>query len=292
MIHPLQVALPKNLQEALTLLSERNNVFVVAGGTDVVPGLGQGSNRFKNTEMLVDINGIKELKGISVNNNIVTIGTAETFTNILTNSIIKKELPLLVKACGTIGSVQIRNRATIGGNFVNNAPCADTVPVLLVYDATIVIESLNSKREIALSEFLNGPYRTQLKKDEIVTQINIPVPVKEFSGDFYKLGRRRAVAISRVTLAVLVSIKENKIDEIRIASGAVTPIGTRFNDLEKSVTGKTIDENLLKDISANLGKNILGVAGLRWSSEYKLPVVQQVFYQMLYKAVYRGENGK
>jgi carbon-monoxide dehydrogenase medium subunit/xanthine dehydrogenase FAD-binding subunit len=290
MIHPLEVVIPKDLHKALTCLSEGSDVLVIAGGTDVVPGLGQGSNRFKNARMLVDINNIKELKGISFNNDIVTIGAAETFTNILDNSIIKNKLPLLIKACGTIGSVQIRNRATIGGNFVNNAPCADAVPVLLAYNATILIESLNSKREIALAEFLNGPYRTQLKKDEIVTQINIPVPVKEFTGDFYKLGRRRAVAISRITLALLVSIKENTIDEIRIASGAVTPIGIRFTDLEKSVTGKVVDENLLKDISANLGKRILDAAGLRWSSEYKLPVVQQVFYQMLYKSIYGGGN--
>lgn len=292
MIHPLEVIIPKNLHEALAYLSDRSNSAVIAGGTDVVPGLGQGSNRFKNVGMLVDINRIKELKGISFNNNIVTIGTTETFTNILDNFIIKNELPLLIKACGTIGSVQIRNRATIGGNFVNNAPCADTVPVLLAYNATILIESLNSKREIALADFLNGPYRTQLKRDEIVTQINIPVPAKEFIGDFYKLGRRRAVAISRITLALLVSIKENKIDEIRIASGAVTPIGTRFDDLEKSVIGKNVDDNLLKGLSADLGKSILEAAGLRWSSEYKLPVVQQVFYQMLHKSIYGGGNGK
>jgi xanthine dehydrogenase FAD-binding subunit len=292
MIHPLEVVLPKDLKGALSQLAEKNNVHIIAGGTDVVPGLGQESNRFKNIELLVDINKIKELKGISVNNGIITIGAAETFTNILNASIIKKELPLLAKACGTIGSVQIRNRATIAGNFVNNAPCADSVPVLLAYNAAIVIESVNSKKEIPLSEFLSGPYKTQLKKDEIVTQINIPIPAKEFAGDFYKLGRRRAVAISRITLALLISVKENKIDEIRIASGAVTPIGVRFADLEKSVAGKTIDDNLLKDIAVGLGKNILEVTGLRWSSEYKLPVVQQVFYQMLCKAVYGGENGK
>lgn len=291
MIKPLNVVLPKNLKEALTFLSGGNNVQVIAGGTDVVPGLGQGSNRFKNAETLVDINKIKELKGIILSDGNIVIGAAENFSDVLNNKIIKDNLPLLAKACGTIGSVQIRNRATIAGNFVNNAPCADTVPVLLAYNASITIESLNSKRELPLAEFLNGPYKTQLKKDEIVTSIIIPKPVKEYAGDFYKLGRRRAVAISRITLALLVNVKENKIDEIRIAAGAVTPIGKRFTELEKSAVGKTIDETFLKSLSSDLGKNILDVTGLRWSSEYKLPVVQQVFYQMLHKAVYGGKDG-
>lgn len=291
MIRPVEIMLPKNLNEALTTLSERDNAHIIAGGTDVVTGLAQESNRFKNTELLVDINKITELKGITSTDGVIRIGAAETFTAILRNAVINENLPLLAKACGTIGSVQIRNRATIAGNFVNNAPCADTVPVLLAYNASLVIESLNAKREIPLSDFISGPYKTQLKKGEIVSGILIPVPVKQFRGDFYKLGRRRAVAISRITLALLLSIKDNKIEEIRIASGAVTPIGTRFPELEKSVVGKPADENLIQNLSAELGKNILAVTGLRWSSEYKLPVVQQVFYQMLHKAIHMGGSG-
>ena len=292
MIRPLEVMLPKDLNEALAILSGNENVSLIAGGTDVVPGLGQNSNRFKNIELLVDINKINELKGIENNGTVISIGAAENFSGILSNSIIKDKLPLLAKACGTIGSVQIRNRATIAGNFVNNAPCADTVPVLLAYNSTITIESAGSKKEIALCEFLSGPYKTQLAKGEIVTRVNIPVPEKEFSGDFYKLGRRRAVAISRITLALLLSTKENIIDELRIASGAVTPIGTRFFELEKFAQGQAIDAHLLETLSVKLGENILNVTGLRWSSEYKLPVVQQVFYQMLHKAVYGGNNGE
>jgi len=291
MIKPVDIILPKDLNDALAILSEKDaGIQIIAGGTDVVPGLAQESNRFKNARLLVDINKIKELKEITIENGVVSIGAGETFSNILDNPVIKAYFPLLAKACGTIGSVQIRNRATIAGNFVNNAPCADSVPVLLVYDASLIIESSGAKREILLGDFLSGPYKTQLKENEIVTRITIPVPAKQFAGDFYKLGRRRAVAISRITLALLLSIKESKIDEIRIASGAVTPIGTRFTELENSFTGKNIYEVTLKNLSADLGRNIIKVTGLRWSSEYKLPVVQQVLYQMLHNAVYGGGN--
>lgn len=288
MMPSLEILFPKDLNEALnTLALNQENIHIIAGGTDVIPGLNQESNRFKNTRLLIDINKIPEAKGIIIGTEKISIGAAVTFSDILQNEVVQKKLPLLWKSAGTIGSVQIRNRATLAGNFVNNAPCADSVPVLLVYNATIEIESLNSKREIPLNDFLSAPYKTKLKKDELVTRINIPIPPKNFVGDFYKLGRRRAVAISRITLALLISLNDNIIDEIRIASGAVTPIGTRFFDLEKFAKGKKLDDQFCKYLSKKLGEQIIQTAGLRWSSEYKLPVVQQMFYQLL-KGIERG----
>lgn len=278
----IEILTPKTLTEILGILSERQeNLTLIAGGTDVVTGLQQESKRFKESEVLIDVNHVPELKEIKHLHEKISIGAAATFSEINNSSIVSNELPILKKAVSTIGSLQIRNRATIAGNFVNNAPCADTVPALLVYNATIEIESMNSKRETYLQEFLQGPYKTQLKKDEVVTRINIPIPPKSFIGDFYKLGRRRAVAISRITLAVLMELKENKINKIRIASGAVTPIGIRFPELEKYALDKELDDNLLKTLASKMGEEIIKVTGLRWSSAYKLPVVQQMFYQLL-----------
>ncbi|NJD22386.1 MAG: hypothetical protein FIA82_06910 [Melioribacter sp.] len=285
MISSIEILTPKNLNEVLGILSSNGgDLRIIAGGTDIVTGLKQESNRFIKTEVLIDINRVAEVKGIGQANGRISIGAASTFTEIYKNQIVSKELPILKKAVATIGSLQIRNRATIAGNFVNNAPCADTVPALLVYNATIEIESINSKREISLQEFLQGPYITQLKKDEIVTRINIPVPPENFIGDFYKLGRRQAVAISRITFAVLMELEKNKINEIRIASGAVTPIGTRFSELEKFAKGKEVNNNFLKTLACKMGDEIIKLTGLRWSSEYKLPVVQQMFYQILRSA--------
>ena len=282
MMPSVEILIPKNLHEALGILSNQNKVLrIIAGGTDVVTGLKQESNRFIDAEVLMDVNRIEEIKGIEQRNGKISIGAASTFTEIFMNQIVARELPILKKAVAAIGSLQIRNRATIAGNFVNNAPCADTVPALLVYNATLEIESINSKREIPLQEFLQGPYKTQLKKDEIVTRINIPVPPKSFSGDFYKLGRRQAVAISRITLAVLLELHEDKINEIRIASGAATPIGIRFPELEKFAKGNKINDNFLKTLASKMGEEIIKSTGLRWSSEYKLPVVQQMFYLIL-----------
>lgn len=275
---------PSSLKNALKILSDvKTNAKILAGGTDIIPGFHIESKRFIDTELLIDIKKIKGLNEIKERKDLVEIGACVTFSQLSENEIIRKYFPLLAKAAESVGSVQIRNRATVVGNFVNNAPCADSVPPLLVYDAKIEIQSLNRKKEISLQKFLIKPYTTALKKNEIVTKIIIPKPDEELRGDFYKLGRRRAVAISRISLAVLMKKKNGLIDEIRIASGAVTPIGTRLYDLERYAKGKEANSETFKELSIQLGQKVLEITGLRWSSEYKLPVLQQTFYQLLLK---------
>jgi carbon-monoxide dehydrogenase medium subunit/xanthine dehydrogenase FAD-binding subunit len=241
---------------------------------------------------LIDINKIDELHSIQMSENEIMIGAATTFSEIQENLLIEKYLPLLKKAVSTIGSLQIRNKATIAGNFVNNAPCADSVPALLVYDARIELQSLNKKRELLLEDFLMEPYKTQLDSNEIVTKIIIPIPKENYKSDFYKLGRRRAVAISRITLAVLCNVKNNTFNDIKIASGAVTPIGKRFKEIENFAKGKKITNELLIQLSQKLGEEILQATGLRWSTAYKLPVVQQTFYQLLFNLTYKSNENK
>lgn len=277
-----EVLIPKTLTEVLQLLAyHKETTKILAGGTDVITGIKQESKRFIDTELLIDVNHIHELKEIRKEKNKIIIGAASTFSELYSNELINKELPILKKSSGAIGSLQIRNRATLAGNFVNNAPCADSVPALLVYNASLEIESLTSKKEISLQEFLQGPYKTQLQPGEIVTKIIVPVPEENYEGDFYKLGRRRAVAISRLTFALLIKLENELVKDIRIASGAVTPIGMRFPKLERYANQKNFDEKLCRDLSQKMGEEVLSVTGLRWSSAYKLPVVQQMFFQLL-----------
>lgn len=282
MITVKEILLPKTVNEICRLLQNNNGTLkIIAGGTDIIPGFHIDSPRFINTDRLIDINRIDELKEITVKDNSIFIGTAVTFSEIISNQILKDKLPLLVKASKTIGSTQIRNRASVGGNFINNAPCADSVAPLLVYDSEIKIKSYTSEKIMKLQDFLVKPYGTRLKPEEIVTQIVIPIPSEKLKGDFYKLGRRRAVTISRISLAMLLDLNDNVIDELRIASGAVTPIGTRLFDVEKFACGKMFNDNTIREIAIKVGESILKITGVRWSSEYKIPVVQQVCYQLL-----------
>jgi xanthine dehydrogenase FAD-binding subunit len=280
MIPKLEILLPKTIEEACSFLV--NNKFkIIAGGTDIVPGFHIDSPRFKDIETLIDINGINELKEIKINSDKISIGAAVTFSEIISNEILNKYCQLLVKASKTIGSRQIRNRATIAGNFINNAPCADSVAPLLVYDASVKIKSKTSERIIKLDDLLLKPYKTQLQPDELVSEIILPISSHSLKGDFYKLGRRRAVSISRISLAVLMEVEDKIIKQMKIASGAVTPIGKRLSDIEDFAQGKICCDKTFKEIAVKLGERILEVSGLRWSSEYKIPVIQQMCYQLL-----------
>ena len=282
MIPAIDYARPKIIAEALSLLAENlGDSSIIAGGTDLIPGFQQRGARFQNIKKLIDINQVAELNIIEKDDQNIIIGAGVPFSELMKNPLIRENFPLLSKAASTVGSVQIRNRATIGGNFINNAPCADSVPPLLVYESKIQIRSEKNQRELPLQEFLSRPYRTQLKPDEMVTQIVLPLRFENYSGDFCKLGRRRGVAISRITLAVLMKIDNKTIQDIRIASGAVTPIGLRFPELEDFARGKQINDDVFKYLVQKLGQSILDTTGLRWSTAYKLPVVQQMFYQLL-----------
>lgn len=288
MIPVSEILLPKSIDEVCRHLQNNNGLSkIIAGGTDLVPGFHIESPRFTSIERLIDINNVNELKTVSVVDDHISIGSAISFSELISNPVINEKLPLLAKASRTIGSTQIRNRATLGGNFINNAPCADSVAPLLVYDAEIKIKSFAEEKVMKLQEFLVKPYVTRLKPDEIVTNIIVPNPSEKFRGDFYKLGRRKAVSISRISLAILLDVNNGLINEMRIASGAVTPIGSIFYDVEQFAKGKYFSDESIKEIAIKLGDRILEVSGIRWSSEYKIPVVQQVCYQLL-KKIERG----
>jgi len=282
MIPAIDYIRPRTLDEALSALSENHgNAAVLAGGTDIVPGLQQGSRRFASITKLIDIGAIPELKAMDFDGQLLRIGAGITFSELSHDPLVRENFPLLTEAAQGIGSVQIRNRATIGGNCCNNAPCADSVPPLLVYEARLRILSHKSERIVWLQDFLLKPYHTQLQPDEILVQIILPSLPKGYWGKFYKLGRRRGVAISRITLALLIKVGADVIEDIRLASGAVTPIGVRFHELEAEARGKPCSDELFRHLAARLGQAILEKTGLRWSTAYKLPVVQQMFYQLL-----------
>ncbi len=278
---------PESLKEAFDILNHfSSSAKIIAGGTDIIPGFQQKSSRFKDVFVLIDLKNLHELKKISIENNFLHIGASVTFTELQNNELILKHFPLLAKAASTVGSLQIRNRATMAGNFVNCAPCADSVAPLLVYDAEVIVKSAKAIRQINMGEFLIKPYKTQLKENEIVTEVLLPLLNEDYKGDFYKLGRRSAVSISRISLAVLLRQEKNILTDFRIASGAVTPIGKRFPSIENLFIGKEISQSLLKNISVELGKETINAAGIRWSAQYKIPVVQQVCYQLLNNLCY------
>jgi xanthine dehydrogenase FAD-binding subunit len=281
---------PRSLDAALKVLSENaDGVTVIAGGTDVIPGMQQGDPRFCTARSVVDIHHLSELRAVVENGSLCHLGAALTFSELVAHARIRSEFPLLSQAAASIGSVQIRNRATLGGNFINNAACADSVPPLLVYDARVRIRSLKGEREMPLGDFLLAPNLTALARDELVTEVLLPPVPPGYVGRFYKLGRRRGIAVARLTLAVLLKVNASVVEDVRIASGAATPIGVRFPELESEVRGKMVSEDLWAALAQELGKAVLERTGLRWSAAYKLPVLQQALFGMLCDLSFRRQ---
>lgn len=256
---------------------------ILGGGTDVITGIRNESNRFKNIDYIIDFKNIKKVHQIIENEDYYLIGAFVTFSELTDYFEEKKEFKLLTDAINRIGNLQVRNRATIGGNIVNCAPCADSVPPLLIYNAKVILASSLEEREIPLSEFLVSPYKTTLKGNEFLAYIKIPKEEKDYKGTFVKLGKRRGVAISRISIAVFTKIEENKFIDLRIASGAITPIAKRFFQIEDRYKGKETTSEIIKQIVGDVANEVLSQTGIRWSYPYKLPVFQQLLYSEIKK---------
>ena len=267
MISVISYKRPQTLAEALSLM--RSGEFApIAGGTDLVPQM-----RHSQPRQLMDISRI----GIDfINSEIdaVEIGAAATHTRLNSDNSIKEFLPLLSRASGLVGSWQIRNRGTVGGNIVNASPCADTVPALLIYDAKVVLVSSKKKRMISLAEFILKPYLTDIKPNELLHSIICRKSDQPAGASYLKLGRRQAVNISRMTLAVsLVKDENDIIKSAQIAVGSVFPVPSRVTELENMLVGQTITSALFND-AANLAADLMiRESGLRWSTSYKKPVL-------------------
>ncbi|HHE38013.1 MAG TPA: aldehyde oxidase, partial [Candidatus Cloacimonetes bacterium] len=260
---------PKNLENALEILSGKK-FQILAGGTDIIV-----QARMK-TELqnLLNIYSLQELKEITETENEIIIGSAVTFSKLISNKIIQKHFPILVKACSSIGSTQIRNRATIGGNIINAAPCADSVPPLILRSAELVLQSKSENRKIPIKDFIIKHYKTQIKTDEILISISIPKPSnKKYYHSYSQLGRRNAMNITRMSISAMISFASNKnIEECYLVDGSLFSCSQRLTNVENFLIGKPLNEQTIEAIEKPLSEKIEKEIGNRWSSEYKKPV--------------------
>ncbi len=256
---------------------------VIAGGTDILIDIRKQDSKIDYVKNIVDIYDIQQLINFEVKDNICRIGACCTFTEISNNEFVRSNFPVLKMAAEKIGSPQIRNVATIGGNICNLAACADSIAPLLVYDAKVRILSDNNERIVPLENILIKPYKTDIHSDEILTEILLPLHERNWKYCFQKLGRRSGVSISRLSYAILLKSKNNKIKDIRFALGALFPIPKRLKVLEDELMHQTISPDLWKDVSRKVAQQILDETGVRWSTPYKIPTLQQLLFSSLMK---------
>ncbi|MCK4358536.1 MAG: molybdopterin-dependent oxidoreductase [Candidatus Cloacimonetes bacterium] len=265
----IKIETPTSLNDALELLS-KDKYKIISGGTDMIIQL-RKNTKFRK---LLNIYNLSELKNISEDDDKIRIGSAVTFTDIIENESIRKNFPLLIKACSLIGSKQIRNRGTIGGNIINASPSTDSVPPLIVYKARLLLQSKNSNREINVEDFIIKNYQTQIKPEEILTAIIIPkLPDKKYYHSYFKLGRRNAMNIARLSLCVMISFdKKENIKECFLVAGSLLNRPQRLTKIEEILIGRKLTSSVINEIENPLKKIIDSKIGTRWSAEYKMPV--------------------
>ena len=192
-MHPFEYFAPGTLDEAVSLLSRgKGQARVIAGGTDLIIEI---KEHIHHPDCLVDINKIEGLDDLSYDNDAgLKIGALTTVRTVEQAPIIKNTYPGLFQAVSQLGSVQIRNRATVAGNICRASPSADTPPPLIAAGAWVTIFGPSGEREIQLEEFFTGPGRTILGPDDILTAIHVPPPPPQTGRVYLKLGRRKVMS--------------------------------------------------------------------------------------------------
>jgi carbon-monoxide dehydrogenase medium subunit/xanthine dehydrogenase FAD-binding subunit len=245
----------KSIDEALFLLEKyKGEGKLIAGGTDTIIDM-RNEEIFFN--VLIDISSIEELSYIQEKEDFIEIGSMTTFTQIVESEIPARNLNGFKKACRLIGSPQIRNRGTIGGNIANGSAAADSVPPLLALDSILTILSSKEKREIRLEDFLMQPNSERLKEDELLHSIKFRKLSDNQVLTFAKLCLRKALAISRISMSILLELNDNReVKDIKIASGSLGKYPMREREVESFLKGRNIDEEAV-DEAYNILKKVL-----------------------------------
>lgn len=231
-ISGLAVVRPDSLDHALALLRDEGPLVPLAGCTDVYVALNFGTlaaTRF------IDLWGLDGLRGIEATEGVMRVGALATHTDLVRHPEVRARLPILADACREVGGIQIQNRGTLAGNVANGSPAGDTLPVLAVADAVVVLRSADAERRVPFDGFYTGYRATVMRPDELIVAIEIP-PV-EGEQWFRKVGTRAAQAISKVVMAAV------RAPRPRISLGSVGPTVVRLPNTEAALaSGASIEE--------------------------------------------------
>ena len=258
--------------EACELLAgQGREAAVLAGGTDLLISLRRSMPGLRR---LIDIFGIQELEGVTESNGAISLKPLTTHAALLRSGLLQRCAPLLVSAAAGIGSPQVRARGTVGGNLMNAATCADTVPPLLALGATVTLQSRSGSRQLELARLFLKPYQTQANPEELLTEIRFPKLSVMARSAFLKLGRRNALAISRLSIAAVLEFGDDgSITEARLVPGAAFPVWRRVHAAEQMLLGEKPSAKLFTAAGQKVAAEMLKETGRRWSTEYKEPVL-------------------
>jgi xanthine dehydrogenase small subunit len=276
-ISPLILLQPRSLIHALRLLRDEGPLVPLAGCTDLFVGLNFGTLR---DQRFLNIWPLDELRGISVEGNVLRIGATATWSTIAQSRVVQRRVPMLVSAAREIGAVQIQNRGTIGGNIANGSPAGDSLPVLAAAEAFVELRSTEGIRKVPFTTFYTGYRRTVMRPGELITAVEIP----RVTGPqwFRKVGTRAAQSISKVVMAAV------RADPPRIAFGSVAPTVVRVPRTEAALgSGASLSQ-----AQRTLQEEITPIDDVRSTMAYRRRVAGNLLAQFWVSTANRTETSR
>lgn len=280
---------PKTINELDKIIREnKTDLTYLAGATDLMVQ----EDQWNAASFLLDLSSIKKLsQTLTIAEAHALIGSALPLSAIISNQTIQQKLPILIEACRQIGSAQIQNRATLGGNIANASPAGDSLPVLSVLDAEIWIgpQNLGEFEKLKIDQVMLNPGETSLKNNRYIAFISIPF-LKEENQFWYfrKVGQRKSLAISKVSLAVLGWIKAGKIEEIRISAGSVSPQIKRAIKTEAILNNQVLNERLIEKARQAIIDEVKPITDIRSTDEYRKRICGELLREALYQSLEHG----
>ena len=266
---------PRSIPEICSLLYRYGDeAKILAGGTDLLVRMKEKEIR---PRYLIDLKAIPGLNFIRyVEGSGITIGALTCLSDLEESPLIQEKARILTRAAPTIGAIQTRNKATLGGNLCNASPAADMAPALLALEARVKLIGLEGERIIPLEDFFLGPGETCLNPGEILAEIIIPGKMLGKTGVYLKHSTRRALDLAIVSTAVVMETGSDRayIQDIKIALGAIAPTPLRLKSVEEMLRQELPEEPLLEQAAQKAATEVSPITDLRASAEYRREMVR------------------
>jgi len=278
---------PRSLKEALELLDRYGDqARILAGGTDLLVKM---KARLVEPRVVINVKKIDGLRYIVEDGEQVRIGALTRLRDVENSELVKKYIPALHDAVKSMGSIQIRNMATIGGNLCNASPAADTAPPLLVHNAKVVLSSVGGDRVLPLADFFKGPGLTVLKPNELLREIIVEKSIAGSSA--FKKVSRVAVDLAIASAAIYVEVEDGFIRNARIALGSVAPKPLRAVKTESLLRGLRINSREMLNVLKTIDEEISPITDVRSTAEYRRYVSKVLVLDALEVAYARLKGG-
>jgi carbon-monoxide dehydrogenase medium subunit len=286
-MQPFDYYKPKDFDEAFQLLNTPGKtVYPYAGGTDFIPMSRDG---IWKCDAVVDIKSLPGLREIKETPEGLFVGAAVRMNEIANSDLVKSHWDILAQGAGSVGSEQIRNRATLGGNLCTASPCADTPPALYVLNAAVIIRNAQGERRVAIADFFKWVRKTAVQNGDIVVGVVIPRPAEGTFGTYVKLSRRKGSDLSLVSVAAL-AYPNGKAANWRLALGAVAPTPIRTPAAE-AILEESTDETHLDLAAKSAADTSKPISDVRASEKYRKLMVANMTRRAVRMTLDKREKG-